>query len=130
MNHSKQFGSSKLREKKEDVGHSKHNKSSKKELEELKKIFDTKKFYLDRSTIKQAGYGVYSKYDIPAKKRVDEYLGEIIDDEEGSKRQDKAYFFRVFHKDGNSHIIDALPHEHSNIMKFVNGVKTTQTSKL
>ena len=27
MNHSKQFGSSKLREKKEDVGHSKHNKS-------------------------------------------------------------------------------------------------------
>ena len=49
-----------------------------------------------------------------------EYVGEIIDDEEASKRQDKTYFFRVFHKDGTSHIIDALPHEHSNIMKFVN----------
>jgi SET domain-containing protein len=112
-----------------DSGHSKHNKTKKKELQELKKMFDTKKYYLDRSTIKQAGYGVYSKYDIPAKTRIDEYVGEIIDDEEGSKRQDKTYFFRVFHKDGTSHIIDALPNEHSNIMKFVNGVRTPQQRK-
>ncbi len=112
-----------------DSGHSKHNKTSRKELKELKNMFDTKKYYLDRSTIKQAGYGVFSKRDLPAKTRIDEYLGEIIDDEEGAKRQDKTYFFRVMHKDGNSHIIDALPHEHSNIMKFVNGVKTAQQRK-
>ncbi len=112
-----------------DSGHSKHNKTKRKELQELKKMFDTKKYYLDRSTIKQAGYGVFCKRDIPAKTRVDEYVGEIIDDEEGAKRQDKTYFFRVMHKDGTSHIIDALPHEHSNIMKFVNGVKTAQQRK-
>ena len=112
-----------------DAGHSKHNKTSRKELKELKNMFDTKKYYLDRSTIKQAGYGVFTKRDLPAKTRIDEYLGEIINDEEGAKRQDKTYFFRVMHKDGNSHIIDALPHEHSNIMKFVNGVKTAQQRK-
>lgn len=112
-----------------DSGHSKHQKTSKKDLKKLKEMFDTKKYYLDRSTIKQAGYGVYCKRDIQAKTRVDEYVGEIIDDEEGAKRQDKTYFFRVMYKDGNSHIIDALPHEHSNIMKFVNGVKTAQQRK-
>ncbi len=112
-----------------DLGHSKHNKSSRKELKELKKIFDNNKFYLNKSTIKQAGYGVFSNKNFKAKSRLDEYIGEIIDDEEGAKRNDKSYFFRVFHKDGSSHIIDALPHEHSNIMKFVNGVKTPQQRK-
>jgi SET domain-containing protein len=111
------------------MSHKGHNKTSPKELKELKKRFDTRKFELKRSLIKQAGYGVFAKCDIPAKSRLDEYAGEIIDDEEGSKRTDKTYFFRVFHKDGSSHIVDALPHEHSNIMKFVNGVKTAQQKK-
>lgn len=112
------------------MSHKGHNRTSKSELKELKKRFDTKKVELKKSNIKQAGYGVFAKRDIPSHTCVGEYLGENIDDEEGAKREDKTYFFRVFHKDGNSHIIDALPHAHSNIIKFINGVKTPQQRKL
>ena len=111
------------------MSHKGRARTSQKELKALKKQFDTRKVELKRSTIKQAGYGVFAKCDIPAHTRIGEYLGEIIDDEEGAKREDKTYFFRVMYKDGNSHIIDALPHEHSNILKFINGVKTAQQKK-
>ena len=100
-----------------------------KDLRELKKKFDTKKIELRKSNIKNAGYGVFAKCDMPSKTKLGEYLGEMIDDDEASKRDNKVYFFRVMHKDGSSHIIDALPNEHANIMKYVNGVRTPQQRK-
>lgn len=101
----------------------------KSELKELKARFDTKLMELGKSKIRGAGNGVYAKRDLKAGKKLGLYTGEILTEEDASLRTDRTYYFRIMHRDGGSHIVDALDNSHANIIKFINGVKTSQQKK-
>lgn len=100
------------------------------ELQDLKARFDTRRLELGKSKIRGAGYGVFAKRDIKAGTKLGLYAGEVISEEEAKLREDRTYFFRVNHgSSGGSHIVDARDNTYANIMKFINGVKSARQKK-
>jgi SET domain-containing protein len=101
----------------------------KRELQELKTRFDTKFLELDKSKIRGAGYGVFAKRDLKPGMKLGIYAGEVISEEDALQREDRTYFFRVNHGSGGSHIVDARDNNYANILKFINGVKSSRQRK-
>lgn len=64
------------------------------------------------------GWGVRTLQDIPRGTFVCEYIGEILSDSEGDKREDDSYLFDLENRDGETYCLDAR--YYGNISRFVN----------
>jgi SET domain-containing protein len=90
--------------------------------------------YMDirKSTIRNAGNGVFATMPIPANVILDEYKGQKISVKKASsEHMDNNYLFAIEKKDqtGISHIVDAEDPMKGNWTRFVNGAKTPAQKK-
>ena len=81
-----------------------------------------------KSSIPSAGMGVFAKESLSEGQRIGEYKGQLISREEFKGKKDTYYVFEVSRKVGKSYktfYIDARYKKYSNILRYVNGARTT-----
>ncbi len=68
------------------------------DLKNINSIFATNNFYIDISSFKNAGLGVFAKTHIKDNKKLGEYLGNKITEDEATELKCQEYIFEVYDK--------------------------------
>ena len=100
-------------------------------VKRLNKKFGTKRIYLKKSTIRNAGIGVFAAETIPSGVRLGEYKGRRLSEERAYSlpRSKQCYLFEVERRKAPNVLIDAYPLKTSIWTRFVNAFKTKKQSK-
>ena len=87
--------------------------------------------YLKKSTIRNAGLGVFAKTDISEGIRLCEYKGQIITATEAAMLppSKQSYLFEIKVRNGENLFVDARLLKHSNWSRFTNGIKKRHQKK-
>ncbi|XP_065903882.1 histone-lysine N-methyltransferase PRDM9-like [Dysidea avara] len=83
-----------------------------------------------KSSIKNAGKGVFAKEFIPRRTRIGPYKGEVVQKEDVTNKTDTSYFWEVTKNGSVSYYIDAKSEEHSNWLRFINCARNESEQNL
>jgi len=93
------------------------------------KNFNNDIIKVKKSSIKNAGYGVFAKVFIPSDTILEEYKGEKISLKDVKKMNNNKYLFQINLMNGKTKFIDANNLDKSNWTSFVNSVRTNYQKK-
>ena len=68
------------------------------DLKNINDMFATNNFYIGVSTLKNAGFGAFAKRQIKANKKLGEYFGNKITEDDAAELKCQEYIFEVYDK--------------------------------
>ncbi|MBC61373.1 MAG: hypothetical protein CMP11_02870 [Zetaproteobacteria bacterium] len=93
----------------------------------------TNKIVIKKSSIKNAGKGIFTKEKLKAKLKIGQYKGRLISKKIYNTLSDTRYTFELSKKIGKSYklfYIDAQNKKESNWLRYINGAKTKHQKKM
>ncbi|XP_065904469.1 PR domain zinc finger protein 14-like isoform X2 [Dysidea avara] len=83
-----------------------------------------------KSSILNAGKGVFAKEFIPRRTRIGPYKGEVVQKEDVTGKTDTSYFWEVKKNGSVLYYIDAKNEEHANWLRFINCARNEKEQNL
>ena len=100
------------------------------DLKKINNTFATNNFYIGVSTFKNAGFGAFAKKHIKANKKLGEYFGNKITEDDAAELKCQEYIFEVYDKKNGNFFLNADNLKSSNWTRFINSCKNYRQRKL
>ena len=94
------------------------------------KKFNTSHIIISQSNLHGAGMGAFACVDIEANKKLGQYIGEKLTEDEASDLECQTYIFEVYDKINGNFFLNAHNFNKSNWTRFINSCKNIKQRKL